>query len=250
MIANSINYKVVIEYDGTNYEGVQAQKETENTIYTKVEKALKRLLSGELLELNFCGRTDAGVHAFGQVLNVKTTKKFPENKLALGINYYLRGEGIVALSSNVIEDNFHARYSCKERFYVYKILNRSIKSPIFENRAWFIPYKLDCELMQKGAKLFIGTYDFSYFRSVDCYAKTPIKTINSLSLNVNGEFIEIEISAESFLYKMVRRIVGTLVELGRGGITEADVNLMLANKYSKNVQSAPSHGLYFKKSLY
>ena len=250
MIANSINYKLVIEYDGTNYEGVQAQKETENTIYTKVEKALKRLLSGELLELNFCGRTDAGVHAFGQVLNVKTTKKFPENKLALGINYYLRGERIVALSSDVIEDNFHARYSCKERFYVYKILNRSIKSPIFENRAWLIPYKLDCELMQKGAKLFIGTYDFSYFRSVDCYAKTPIKTINNLSLKVDGEFIEIEISAESFLYKMVRRIVGTLVELGRGGITEADINLMLANKCSKNIQSAPSHGLYFKKSLY
>ena len=250
MIENSINYKVVIEYDGTNYEGVQAQKETENTIYTKVEKALKKLLSGELLELNFCGRTDAGVHAFGQVLNVKTTKKFPENKLALGINYYLRGEGIVALSSNVIEDNFHARYSCKERFYVYKILNRAIKSPIFENRAWLIPYKLDFDLMQKGAQLFIGTYNFSYFRSVDCYAKTPIKTVNNLSLKVNGEFIEIEISAESFLYKMVRRIVGTLVELGRGEISEADINLMLENKYSKNIQSAPSHGLYFKKSLY
>ncbi len=250
MIENSINYKVVIEYDGTNYEGVQAQKETENTIYTKIENALKKLLSGDLLELNFCGRTDAGVHAFGQTLNVKTTRKFPENKLALGINYYLRGEGIAAISSTIVGEKFHARYSCKERFYVYKILNRPIKSPIFENRAWLIPYKLDFDLMQKGAQLFIGTYDFSYFRSVDCYAKTPIKTVNNLSVKLKEEFIEIEISAESFLYNMVRRIVGTLVELGRGNVNEADLKLMLANKCSKNVQSAPSHGLYFKKSLY
>jgi tRNA pseudouridine38-40 synthase len=248
-----INYKVTLEYDGTNYEGVQSQKETNNTIYSKLENSLQKLLAGGpsgLIELNFCGRTDAGVHAFGQVINVKTTKEFQDGKLALGINYYLRGEKIAAVASHVVPNDFHARYSCKERFYTYKILNRSFKSPIYENRAWLIPYHLNIDAMQEACKLLVGTHDFSYFRNADCYSNTPIKTINQLHIKQTREFLKVEISAESFLYRMVRRIVGVLVEVGRGEVLPEEIKLMLSGKYNQNIQTAPSHGLYFMKAIY
>jgi tRNA pseudouridine38-40 synthase len=248
------NYQVILEYDGSFYNGLQQQKDTKNTIYTKVHNALLKVFKEDVNELNFCGRTDAGVHAFGQVFNVKTDFSFifPEGKLALAINFHLKGERISAVSSRLVEDDFHARYSCVLRVYKYKILNRSFKSPIYEKRAWLVPYKLSLEDLKEIAEIFIGTHDFVNFRNIDCTAKSTIKTIKSIEVVISSEgLIEITISAPSFLYNMVRNLVGCMVEFARGKITKEQVlNKLGFNVNSLSTQVAPAYGLYFVRAVY
>lgn len=246
------NYKVVLEYDGTNYKGLQIQKSSPLTVHELVYNALKKVLNGEPVELNFCGRTDAGVHALGQVFNVKTTVYLPGNKLALGLNYNLRGQEITALSAITIEEEFHARHSCKQRVYVYKILNRPLKSPLLKNRVWFVPFPLDLTKMEEVSQLFIGTHNFGAFRNTDCTSNTTIKTVDYIKITQNGEIIEIEVAAKSFLYNMVRNIVGAIIDVTREKLDIEFVKQMLKTGVAtqKKMQTAPACGLYFKSAEY
>ncbi len=250
------NYKVVIEYEGTNYNGLQKQAKGEKTIYTTIHKALLAVFDGSLLELNFCGRTDAGVHAYGQVFNVKTDYSFhfPQHKLALGINYYLRGEDVSAISSTEVPDGFHARYSCTQRIYKYKILNRSFKSPIHKNKAWLVPYKIELNKLIEISNLFVGTYDFTHFRNKDCTAKSPIKTVDFINIEIKDyDIIEITIGAKSFLYNMVRSVVGAMVDCARGKASIDLIEQILQNPAGIKrpaLQVAPSSGLYFLEAKY
>jgi tRNA pseudouridine38-40 synthase len=248
------NYKVVLEYDGTNYSGLQAQKGGERTVQDVVCAALEKLLCGKVGELNFCGRTDAGVHAFGQVLNVKTDFEFdfPTGKFALGLNYHLRGEGISAISSELVSDDFHARYSCKRRIYKYKILNRSFKSPIYQNRAWFIPYKIDVEKLSRVLQIFEGTHNFEDFRVIDKNPKNPIKTVDFVKVNLGAEgIIEVEIGGKSFLHQMVRGIIGASVDCVRGKFDEEILRKSLENPtFKRFFQFASPEGLYFLRAEY
>ena len=250
------NYKITIEYDGSFFNGLQKQQNTIKTVHTTMQNALIRVFDGSLTELNFCGRTDAGVHAFGQVLNAKTefSFTFPDGKLALGLNYHLRGEHVSAVASKEVERNFHARYSCVQRIYKYKILNRSFKSPLYQNRAWLVPYKIDLKQLEDVAQIFVGTFDFSNFRNKDCSAKSPIKTIDFIKIDISGENItEITIGAKSFLYNMVRSIVGAIIDVARGRIALDEIKKQL--EYPSKVitlkpQLAPSEGLYFMEAKY
>ena len=248
------NYKVILEYDGSFYNGLQKQK-SHQTIYSVAHNALLKVFNGDVSELNFCGRTDSGVHAFGQVLNVKTNSSFvfPGNKLALGINYHLRGEQISAISSSEVDLNFHARYSCLQRIYKYIILNRSFKSPLYHNKAWLVPYKIDILQLQDIAKVFVGTFNFSHFRNNDCQAKSPIRTVDFINLSYNCDMIEIQIASRSFLYNMVRSIVGAVVDVARGRIELQHIINLLENpdlNCFRGFQVAPSCGLYFMEAKY
>lgn len=250
------NYKVVIEYEGTKYNGLQRQSGNSKTIYGEVQKALLKVFNGSILELNFCGRTDAGVHAFGQVFNVKTdcAFQFPKNKLALGINSYLQSEDISAISSTEVPESFHARYSCIQRVYKYKILNRSFKSPVYKNKVWLVPYKIELAQLIEISKLFVGTYDFTHFRNKDCTAKSPIKTVDFINIEAREyDIIEITIGSKSFLYNMVRSIVGAMVDCARGKASIELICLMLQNPSDIKrppIQVAPASGLYFLEAKY
>ena len=250
------NYKITIEYDGSHFSGLQEQKHGTKTVYNTVEKALIKVFNGSLEELNFCGRTDAGVHAFGQVLNAKTLSSFvfPEGKLALGLNYHLRGEHVSAVASSEVDMKFHARYSCLQRVYKYKILNRSFKSPLYYNKAWLVPYKIDLLELEKIAQIFIGTFDFSNFRNKDCSAKSPVRTVDFITISKSNEgIIEITIGAKSFLYNMVRSIIGAIIDVVRGRISIDKIKRQLQEPkklITIKPQLAPSEGLYFMQAKY
>lgn len=242
------NYKITLEYDGTNYNGLQIQNDNK-TIEGEIAKALHVVCGEGNFDYSFCGRTDAGVHAIAQVANVKTNRGFiDEGKFALGLNYNLRGEDICVTSSVIVSPKFDARFSCTSRSYRYIIINRSCKSPIMKNRAWLVPYNLDFEKMIQGANLFLGTHNFSFFRNLGCVAKSPVKTILKLDITRKGEEIWIEITAPSFLYKMVRNIVGALIDVARNYITMQELENAIANIKPCKSQTAPSHGLYFLKA--
>ena len=242
------NYKITLEYEGTNYNGLQIQN-TGKTVEGEIVKALNIVCGKENFEYSFCGRTDAGVHALSQVMNVKTDRRFAHpSKFALGLNLNLREEAISAISSNLVSLQFDARFSCISRSYRYIILNRSVKSPLLKNRAWLVPYKLDFEKMLKAKELFIGTHNFGAFRNLGCVAKSPIKTITKLDVILKGEEIWIEISAPSFLYKMVRNIVGALIDVSRQYIEMQDLANMIFETLPSKSQTAPGHGLYFLKA--
>lgn len=244
------NYKLILEYDGTLYAGLQKQTATSNTVYSVIEEAAVKVLKDDLHELNFCGRTDAGVHAKGQVFNIKTHHIFKPGKLALAINYHIKRSDIAVFSSKQVHLDFHARYSCISRVYNYKILNRSVKSPILRNRAWFMPHKLNIADIISASKILEGTHNFSYFQSIGCTAKSPIRSITEIKILQDKDMIDIQITAPSFLYRMVRNIVGVLIETGRGNIPVEDIHLMLQNKYNKTIQTSPAHGLYFLEAKY
>jgi tRNA pseudouridine38-40 synthase len=248
------NYKVILEYDGTYYSGLQSQKSGERTIEDVVKKALLNLLNNRVKELNFCGRTDAGVHALGQIFNVKTDFEFefPKGKLALGLNYNLRGEGISAIFSEIVDIDFHARYSCKQRVYKYKILNRSFKSAIYKDRVWLIPYKINLENLAQILKIFEGMHNFEDFRVIDNNHKNPVRTVDFTKLNLgNEDIIEVEIGGQSFLHQMVRGIVGASVDCARGKFGEDFIrNSLKTPTFARFFQFAPPQGLYFLRGEY
>lgn len=247
---NINNYKVFIEYDGTGYNGLQKQKGEGKTVQGEVEKAAGKALSEDIIDLNFCGRTDSGVHALEQVLNIKTRRIISSFSLVKALNYYLALEDIAATFAETVDLSFHARRSCKARSYTYKILNRNTPSPLLKNYAWLMPFPLDVEFMRKGAEFLIGTNDFSYFRASGCWAKTPIRTIEQINIKQVKDIIEIQITAPSFLYKMIRNIVGALVKVGRGQISYNDIQNMTAGQFTKPSFTAPAHGLYFLRAYY
>ena len=252
-------YKIVVEYNGTNYYGSQIQqKPALPTINQAMVIALNKLTNHNLLDLAVSGRTDAGVHALGQVFHFDTTKFLQNHQVVFGLNHYLQAEDIRVISAYLVDENFHARFSAKKRTYQYLIQNRQAPSPLLKNLAWHIAKPLDILAMKEASKFLLGCHDFSAFRDSECQAKSPIRSLDMIdfiwqnsayNLENNGllaDSLKINVVAKSFLHHMVRNIVGTLVYVGLGKFKPADVLEILQSKNrSKAGPTAPACGLYF-----
>ena len=241
--------KLTIEYDGTNFVGWQKQKNG-ISIQSCIEEAIKKLTSKETT-LFGAGRTDAGVHAKGQVAHFELTKSLSLDNIRDGLNQYLRKKSISILRAEEVEKNFDARFSAKLRSYQYKIINRRAPLTLERNYSWGVFKKLNIKHMSEATEYFIGKHDFNSFRSIDCQSSTSIKTINSCYIDQNNEFILINVSAKSFLHSQVRIIVGTLVEVGKEKIKADEIKEIIKSKNRKRAgPTAPAHGLYLMKVEY
>ena len=214
------NIKLIIEYDGTNYGGWQKQKNNK-TIQEEVEKAIYKITK-ENVELNGSSRTDAGVHARGMVANFRTNSKVPSDRFRDAINTKLPDD-IAIIKSEEVEEDFHSRYCCKGKMYSYTIVNRAEKVALKKNYSCHVKEKLNFDYMKEASKYFIGTHDFKAFKSSGSSVKTSIRTISKLDLIKTGDKIKVYIAADGFLYNMVRIIVGTLIEVGKGKIRPDDI---------------------------
>jgi len=243
-------YKLTIEYDGTNYHGWQRQ-ENLPTVQEEIEKAIKRFC-GEELTIYCSGRTDAGVHALGQVAHVDLPNEIPDFKIRDGINYYLKPQPIAILKAEQVADDFHARFSTTERSYIYRLINRYAPLTIDRGRAWNVPRALDVDAMHEAAQILVGHHDFTTFRDMDCQAKSPFKTLDQLDVRrVQGDVIEVFARSRSFLHHQVRNMVGSIKIVGDGRWTKADLETALHAKDRRaGGPTAPPDGLYLFQIRY
>lgn len=258
MIATSgRNLKLTIEYDGTNYCGWQRQtirqasgaSRHSKSIQEAIEKTLQKILQ-EKIRLIGSGRTDAGVHAEAQVANFKTGSGIPLEKLQKALNALLPDD-IVITRIEQVSPNFHSRFYAKSKVYRYIILNRPYPSALLKNKVYFYPYPLELRLMQKEANTLLGRHNFKAFQASDKKDRDSIRTIKKLNVTKDKELIYIDIVADGFLYNMVRNIVGTLIEIGRGRFKKGDLKKILLGRDRKLAGStAPAKGLSLIKVNY
>jgi tRNA pseudouridine38-40 synthase len=242
------NIKLIIEYDGTNYHGWQDQRNA-IAIQAVIEKAIREL-TGEDCRLTGSGRTDAGVHALGQVANFFTMSDIPPEKFAYALNSILP-EDIIIKRSEEVSIDFHARYSARGKRYWYIIYNSEQPSALMRNRACHIRQPLSLEAMKAASSYFKGTHDFAAFMSTGSSVKTTERTIYDCIIEQNGEIIKLDISGNGFLYNMVRIIAGTLAEIGMGRIPPDRVSEIIIKGDRKLAgKTAPSHGLYLVEVFY
>ncbi len=242
------NVKLTIEYDGTNYCGWQKQN-NEKTIQEEIEKAIYKAV-GEIVEVIGSSRTDAGVHARKMVANFKTNATIPFDKFKYAINDKLPDD-IAIIESEEVSEDFHARYDSKGKTYCYSIINRQQKPAIGRNYVYHFKWDLDIEKMREACKYFIGKHDFKAFRSLGSSVKTTERTIKELYIESEGEKINIFITADGFLYNMVRIIVGTLLKVGRGKIPIEDIEkIILLGDRKKAGPCVPAQGLILEKVYY
>ena len=242
------NIKLTIEYDGKKFGGWQKQP-TKLNIQGEIEKAIGEI-TGEKIELNASGRTDAGVHSLGQVANFKTNTKIDISKIPVAINSKLK-QSIRIINAEEVDENFHARYSCKGKRYRYIINNSPYGSAIYRDLEYHIPMKLDIEAMKKGIKYFEGEHDFKGFKASGTSSKSSVRTIYSAEIKEDGNRIIIELEGNGFLYNMVRIISGTIVDVGLGKINPEDIPEIIESKdRTKAGKTLPAHGLYLVKVYY
>ena len=242
------NYKIIIEYDGTNFVGWQ-QQENGQSIQAAIQQALFKL-SGEKVTIFGAGRTDAGVHAYAQVASFVLNKKIEIDVIRDGLNQHLRPQPIAVIKAEIVDDVFHARFSAKKRWYEYKIINRRPPLTIDLNRAWCVYKNLDIEKMKSESLSFLGKHDLNAFRSAHCQSKNSTKTIDSVSIKNIDEQIIIEVSAKSFLHSQVRIMIGTLVDIAKGNINKTILDIINSKQRDFAGQTAPANGLYLKKIEY
>lgn len=239
-------FKLTIEYRGTDYCGWQTQGQGEKTIQETLENAIFGF-SNQRVKLTGAGRTDSGVHARGQVAHFdfdNSRHEMSGYELAKAINAFLKNESISVVTAEEVDGEFHARFGAKKKLYTYSILNRPAKPAIDNELVWHIGRELDIDLMQKAANYLIGTHDFTSFRAAMCQAKSPIKTIDDLKVEKNGDFLFIHAFGQSFLHHMVRNIAGTLVLVGEGKWQPEDVRDALnAKERAAAGITAPPGGL-------
>ena len=246
-----MRYKITVEYDGTNLVGWQNQREGESA-QSCLEKAVKQV-SGEDAAVFGAGRTDAGVHAIGQVAHFDISKEFLPFKLREALNFYLRSMDapVSVLELSPVDENFHSRFSAVSRSYIYRILNRRSPSVLEKDRVWWVPVPLDVEKMKEAAEYLIGHHDFTSFRAAECQAKSPMKTLDKIEITQNGDEIRFFVEAKSFLYHQVRNIVGTLKMVGDGHLAPEEVkDILEAKDRTKAGPTAPACGLYFYQVKY
>lgn len=236
-------------YDGTFYHGFQRQKNG-LTVQECLETAVKKL-TGEEVNIIGCGRTDAGVHALNYTANFLSGTKIPAERLPLALNAYLPHD-IRVFEACDADENFHARFSATGKTYIYRIVTGNVYNVFLKNYSWFYPGKLDFEEMEKAARHFLGTHDFKAFMAAGSPRKTTVRTITELKLSKKGEDeIEIEITADGFLYNMVRIIAGTLVYAGCGKIEESEIpDIILSGDRVRAGITAPPEGLALKQTYY
>ncbi|MGL5354860.1 MAG: tRNA pseudouridine(38-40) synthase TruA [Clostridium sp.] len=242
------NIKLLIEYDGTNYFGWQIQK-VGSTIQGTIEKAITKA-TGEVVELIGSSRTDSGVHARGYVANFKTNSSIPSNRFREAINTRLPSD-IVILESQEVSEDFHSRYNSKGKTYTYSILNRDLPIAIGKNYCYHVRGKFNIEKMQETCKFFIGTHDFKSFKSDGSSVKTTVRTISDLHIEVDNNNIKFVITGDGFLYNMVRIIVGTLLQVGRGTKTPMDIKRIIDNPDRSGAgMCVPALGLVLEEVFY
>lgn len=243
------NLKIIIEYDGTNYQGWQIQHNAP-TLQGIIEEKLG-ILTGEKIHLIGSGRTDAGVHALGQVANFKTQSQLDVGSIQKALNSLLPRD-IVIMKIEETNDGFHARKDSKSKVYEYRILNQNLRSVFLHAYAWHIPQKLNLSEMKKATQILIGEHDFSAFRTVGSSTRTSVRKVIQAQWRKPLEgLIYFEIEANGFLKQMVRSIVGTLVEVGRGKIHPEEFREILESKDRRKAgPTAPAHGLFLKEVKY
>jgi len=242
-------YQIKVEYDGTNFVGWQYQKNG-----LSIQEILQRAIfqfSREKVTVTGAGRTDSGVHAIGQVAHFDLKKKIKKRNFLLGVNQYIGKNPVIILSIKKTHNKFHSRFDAKKRTYQYVIINRQSPLALQKNKAWHIRKKLDLKAMKKGAKLLLGTHDFSTFRASSCGAKSPIKTLNKVSIKKDKEKIILKFTSKSFLQQQVRSMVGCIKYLGEGKWTFDEFkNAFKSKKRSNCALPASPCGLYLAKISY
>ena len=242
-------FKLVIEYDGTPFVGWQRQ-DNGPTVQQAIEEAAAAYCQSGIV-VHGAGRTDAGVHAKGQVAHVDLPRDDRNDKVRDALNAHLRPLPIAILSAERVSDDFHARFDALERLYHYRIVTRRAPLALDINRAWWLPKALDVGAMANAARVLIGKHDFTTFRATECQAKSPIKTLDELTVTESEGEIAFNVRALSFLHHQVRNFVGTLSLVGEGKWTDVDVAEVLAAKDRKaGGPTAPAHGLYMAAVRY
>ena len=242
------NIKLTIEYDGREFNGWQKQPNKLN-IQGSIERAIEEI-TGEKVDLNASGRTDAGVHALGQVANFKTDSNLPIDKFPIAINSKLK-KSIRILNAEEVDDRFHSRLTCKRKTYRYVINNTTIGIAIYRYLETHIPQKLDVNEMSKAVKYFEGEHDFRAFKASGTSSKSSVRTIYEAKVYKIDEKIYIELTGNGFLYNMVRIIAGTLVDVGLGKIKATDIpDIITQGKRELAGKTLPPNGLYLVKVEY
>ena len=236
------NIKLKIEYDGKDFNGWQKQPNKLN-IQGTIEQAIKNI-TGEDVELNASGRTDAGVHALGQVANFKTNSEIPIEKFAIAINSKLK-KSIVIKKAEEVDERFHSRLNCKRKTYRYIINNSPEGTAIYRYLETHIPQKLDVKKMEQALKYFEGEHDFKAFKASGTSSKSSVRTIYKTQIYKKEDRIIIELTGNGFLYNMVRIIAGTLVDVGLGKIEPQQIENIIKEKKRENAgKTLPPNGLY------
>jgi tRNA pseudouridine38-40 synthase len=242
-------YKLTIEYDGAPFCGwqIQADQVTVQGVLTAAVTAL----TGDTVLVQGAGRTDAGVHARGQVAHVDLARDWPTDTVRDALNAHLRPHPVAVLSAERVPDDFNARMSAVKRHYLYRIINRRADLALDTGHAWRVPRPLDAAAMHDAAQRLVGKHDFTTFRSTECQAKSPVKTLDQLDVVRDGEHVHVITSARSFLHNQVRSMVGSLVAVGDGKWSADDLSRVLqACDRTACGQVAPPDGLYLMKVDY
>jgi tRNA pseudouridine38-40 synthase len=242
-------FHLTVEYDGRPYMGWQRQPHGP-TIQAAIEDAI-HAITAETVVVHAAGRTDAGVHALAMSAHVDIARVIKPYRLMEAINALLRPQTISILACETVAEDWHARFSCLGRRYIYRIINRRPPLTLLHGKAWRVPYALDEGIMRDAAQVLIGKHDFTTFRSAHCQSASPIKTLDRLDISRDGHEIRIEAAARSFLHHQVRSMVGCLAMVGEGKWSVADMQgaLDARNRHALGF-NAPPDGLYFVEASY
>jgi tRNA pseudouridine38-40 synthase len=244
-----LRYKLTIEYDGTPYVGWQIQ-DNGPTIQGALTEAVFAF-TGERVAVQGAGRTDAGVHALGQVAHIDLTKDWDTDNVRDAMNFHLRPQPVAVVTAERVADNFDARFSATRRHYLYRIVNRRADLTLEQNRVWRVPRPLDTAAMHDAAQRLTGKHDFTTFRSTECQAASPVKTLDRLDVTRDGDDVRVTASARSFLQHQVRSMVGSLIHVGDSKWSADDLAAALAARDRTACgQVAPPHGLYLVRVEY
>jgi tRNA pseudouridine38-40 synthase len=242
-------YRVTLEYDGTPFVGWQVQAEG-LSVQGRLAEAIAKF-SGETAMPRGAGRTDAGVHALAQVAHFDLSRDWPTDTVRDAVNFHLKPEPVVVRDCAVVPESFDARFSATARHYRYRVLARRGPSALDRERVWWVPRPLDAAAMDAAAQVLVGRHDFTTFRAAGCQSRSPVKTLDRLTVTAVGEEIVIEASARSFLHNQVRSMVGSLKLIGEGRWTAADLATALAAKDRAACGPvAPARGLYLVRVDY
>lgn len=248
-ILNTRNILVILSYDGSRYHGWQIQKNA-LTVQEVFQNALEKIIN-QKVDIKGCSRTDAGVHANMYAVNFKTSSKIRCENIVYALNRFLPKD-IAAIKASEVSMDFHARYSCKGKEYIYKIWNNKIRNPFLNNRAFHYWYPLDENYLNSAAQMFIGSHDFTSFATLDKReTKNMIRNIEKFNVYRNGDMVEFKVKADGFLYNMVRIMSGTLLRVAQNKIKPEEIPRIIESKNRKNAgPTAPPEGLYLNKVFY
>lgn len=238
------NFKAIVEYDGVGFKGWQIQKNGERTVQEELEKACQ-LIFKQKIHVIASGRTDSGVHARGQVIHFKADTRMKPADIKRALNSRIPAD-IVLLAVKEVDLDFHAQYSVKEKTYRYTILNRALRSAFWRQHAYHYPHELNLKSMRTAAKVLVGRHDFKSFQAYDPLRKDKdaVRIIKKLTIKKDGDLISIDVTANGFLYKMVRNIVGTLIAVGAGQLPAGSMaNILEAKNRAQAHDTAPAQGL-------